>query len=342
MRQNVLVTGGAGYVGCVLVPRLVEQDYNVRVLDKMYFGAEGLEPVKEQIEIVAGDVRDVSPEVLDGIDAVVHLAGLSNDPTAEYNPKANRSINTEGTLRMARMCKENGVNRFIFASSCSVYYTPEPDDTVRDEEYPVAPEAPYSRSKHQAELGLRELADEDFHPVMLRKGTIYGASPRMRYDLVVNTFVKDVFERRCLVIHAGGRMWRPMLHIDDACDAYIACIEAPDSICEGDVYNILQDNYRVIDIAREVRRALETRKGVRVDMEVQQVGAIRSYRVSGGKARDVLGLEFDRTISGAVAQIWDDLEEGIDYDLPIYYNIRWLEWLDEMQHRLEVMGGRVF
>ncbi len=339
MAKRVLVTGGAGYVGSVLVPKLLEHGCEVRVLDKLVFGSQGLEPVKDRIELVVGDIRNADASVFDGIDAVVHLAGLSNDPTAEYNPAANESINTDGTMGVARAAAAAGVRRFVFASSCSVYYTLRAEDTVYDEDSDVHPEAPYSYSKRNAETGLLAMAGDDFCPVILRKGTVFGASPRMRYDLVVNTFTKDSFERRMLVVHAGGRMWRPLLHIEDAADAYIAALDAPDEKVAGRIFNVLSDNYQVLRIAREVRRALESGKGVRLDLDIQQVGIVRSYRVSGDRFGETFGVPLERTITSAVSAMWDSLEEGIDTDNPIYYNIRWLELLVDMQRRLAEMGG---
>lgn len=336
---SVLVTGGAGYLGSVLVPRLLERDYRVRVLDKLIFGRSGLDAVADRMELVAGDIRDIDPSVLDGIDAVVHLAGLSNDPTAEYNPAANASINTEGTIELAKRCKDRGIRRFVFASSCSVYYTIQPDDAIRDEDYDISPEAPYSKSKYLAEIGLRKLADDGFCPVILRKGTIFGPSPRMRYDLVVNTFTKDAFSRRQLTIHAGGRMWRPMLHIEDAVSAYIAALDAPDEKVRGQVFNVVSDNYQVLKIAYEVRRTLESQKGIHLQLEVQQVGTSRSYRVAGDRFESVFELSLSRGIGPAVSEMWDALEEGVDPDAPEYYNIRWLELLMEMRGRLKEMGG---
>lgn len=340
--MHVLVTGGAGYVGCRLVQALLARGYGVTVVDKLFFGDSGLESFKDKIQLYAADIRDIPPAAFEGVDAIVHLAGLSNDPTAEYNPGANLQINTEATIALAKQAKQRKIQRFIFASSCSIYYTLEPDDTLRDEDYPIAPKAPYSLSKHEAEKGLIALADDNFSPVMLRKGTIFGQSERMRYDLVINTFTKDAFASRRLVIHAGGRMWRPMLQIDDAVDAYIATLEAPRQQVHRQVFNVLSENFRVLNMAYEVRHVLEQHKGIRLDLQVQHVGASRSYRVDGSKFRDTLGVTFTHPISSAVDEIWNKLEEGIEYDHPIYYNIRWLELLSDMQRRLKAMGGRVF
>lgn len=340
--MNVLVTGGAGYIGCRLVPALLDAGHKVRVVDKLVFGADGLSPYKDKIDLVAGDVCTVDASVLNGMDSIVHLSGLSNDPTAEYNPAANKAMNTDATIRLAKLAKEQGVRRFVFASSCSIYYTLSPDNELRNENYPVAPQAPYSWSKHQAELGLMAMADKKFCPVALRKGTVYGQSPRMRYDLVINTFTRDSYAKRRLTLHAGGRMWRPMLHIDDAVQGYLNALRAPEEKVHGQVFNVLSDNYTVVQLAHEVRRTLEGHKGIRLDIELQQVGVSRSYRVDGTKFKEVIGFKPMHEMGKSVDEMWDSLESGVDIDNPIYYNIRWLELLCDMEARLKAMGGRVF
>ena len=175
----ILVTGGAGYIGCVAVRQLLDKGEAVRVFDKLYFGEEGLAEVRDKIELIQGDIRTFDPAVLDGCDAVLHLAGLSNDPTAEFNPKANEEINTAGTEVVARACKAKGIRRFINASTCSIYdlgfYAP---DFLRDEDSEVKPRAAYAVSNYEAERALLELADDRFCPVILRQGTVYGWSPR--------------------------------------------------------------------------------------------------------------------------------------------------------------------
>lgn len=340
--MHVVVTGGAGYVGSRLVPTLLDAGHRVTVVDKLHYGAEGLDAVRERIELVALDVRAVPPERLRGVDAVVHLAGLSNDPTAEFDAAANRAVNLDATLDLARKARDAGVSRFVFASSCSVYFRTAPTDELLDESHPVAPTAPYSWSKRQAEIGLLELARPGFCVTCLRKGTVYGQSPRMRYDLVVNAFVRDAFAKRRLTVHAGGRMWRPMLHVEEAARAYVAVLEAAPDAVEGRILNVLSDNHQVLDLAREVRRGLERRKGVDLELDVQQVGVARTYRVDGRRFRERVGLPPGPGVAEAASEMWDHLDTGIAFDHPIYENIRWLELLSEMQRRLAAMGGSPF
>src|SRR5947199_12090 len=199
----ILVTGGAGYIGCVAVRQLLDKGEAVRVFDKLYFGDEGLAEVADKIDLVQGDLRTLDGAVLDGCNAVIHLAGLSNDPTAEFNPRANADINTRGTEVLADACKRRGVKRFIFASTCSIYdlgfYAP---DFLRDEDSEVRPRAAYAVSNYDAERILLKMADENFCPVILRQGTVYGWSPRIATVLGVKPLlgVKESVENMVRMI----------------------------------------------------------------------------------------------------------------------------------------------
>src|SRR5437763_6269452 len=214
---TVLVTGGAGYIGCVLAQRLLERGYRVRVLDRLYFGEEPLAGLRDQVELVAADVRELPASALDGVDAVIHLAGLSNDPTAEYDPEANWQMNAVATAALGRACVDRGVERLVFASSCSLYDGLPPG--MHDETAPIQPRGAYATSKRYGEQALLALVDDGLCPVVLRNGTVYGHSPRMRFDLVVNTFVKDALLRGELLLHGGGWMWRPLVDVCDVSDA---------------------------------------------------------------------------------------------------------------------------
>jgi nucleoside-diphosphate-sugar epimerase len=340
--MKILVTGGAGYIGCKLVPELLDTGATVRVVDKLVFGEEGLNGVGQKVDLIESDIRNLTDAELRGVDTVVHLAGLSNDPTAEFNAAANRAINLDSTLMLAGLAKQAGVRRFVFASSCSVYYTEVPEGRLCVETDPVEPKAPYSWSKRQAEIGVLALASPHFCPVVLRMGTVFGYSPRMRFDLVVNTFTRDAYARRRLTVQAGGRMWRPLLHIADAVEAYKCVIAADEDLVRGQIFNVLSENYQVLSIAHDVRRALEERGVPNIALDVQPVGVSRSYRVDGRKFGECLGVRLSRDVRGAVHEMWEAIASIQDLENPIFYNITWLELLADMEHRLRRMGGSPF
>jgi nucleoside-diphosphate-sugar epimerase len=328
---RLLITGGAGYIGSVLVPRLLEIGDEVIVFDKLYFGDEGLAATRERVQVVRGDVRAFEPDLLEGVQAVIHLAGLSNDPSADYNPTANATINAMGTERVARACLEHGVRRFVFASTCSVYYTRGASDDLKTEESPVAPTAFYPQGKWLAERKVLELAGPSFTPVVLRLGTVFGLSPRMRYDLVVNTFVRDAWRHGRLTVHAGGEVWRPLVHVRDVADALMTATYAPRPQAEGQVFNVVHKNYWIQSLAHWVKKVLEPKAKIEIDIDYAGQSEARGYRVSMEKAQAQLGFRAERGITVAVREIWEALERGryTDFDNPIYYNIRWMEQLPE-------------
>lgn len=328
--KNILVTGGAGYVGCVLVPELVRRGYNVRVFDSFFFGDNGLENIKDKINIVRGDIRSFPSDVLKNIDAVIHLAGFSNDPTAEANPEANMEINAHGAIRVAEATKKAGIHCFIQASSCSVYYdNSDGDDAMRTEESIIHPQAPYSLSKKIAEEGILSLVDgSGFCPVILRKGTLYGYSPRMRYDLVVNTFCRDAYKNGAIRLNGGGELWRPLTDVKDAAITYIQMLEAPEEKIKGQIFNVVHKNYRISELGLWFCHILASRKQVTLQTHYEDTSARqRSYRVSGEKLKKVLGISPEIGIFPSVHAIWDkfDKEINIDFDNPIYYNIEWMK-----------------
>ena len=274
-------------------------------------------------------MRAVSPRVLEGVDAVVNVGGLSNDPTAEYNPRANHEMNTVATAALARLCKAEGVRRYVLASSCSIYdcgVLDEGADVLQDETAPVAPRAPYSLSKYDAEREILPMAGEGFCPVALRKGTIYGYSPRMRYDLVVNTFVRDALVHGRLTLHHGGEMWRPLVDVRDAAQAYIALVEAEDAAVRGEVFNLCYRNLRISELALRVQEALR-RLGIDVDIRPDyHHGSVRNYRVSGDKIGRVLNFRPKVSIEESVTDMVQRIRADgrTDLENPRYYNIRWI------------------
>jgi nucleoside-diphosphate-sugar epimerase len=254
----ILVTGGAGYVGSVVVRELLAIGERVRVVDTLWFGNPF--PPHERLEMIEGDLRFPNPRWLDDVDAVIHLAGLSNDPTADFAPELNSESNVYATRQLAELASDTARAtgkplRYLFASTCSVYYAPTTADeanvTVMTEEMPIAPTANYSKTKRLAEIELLRIADRvpQFVPVMLRKGTIFGLSPRMRFDLVVNVFTLHAWRSRLLTVHGHGEAWRPLLHIRDAVDAYIHLLHAPVGTIRGEAFNLVHKNYRVLELA---------------------------------------------------------------------------------------------
>jgi nucleoside-diphosphate-sugar epimerase len=332
---RVLVTGGGGYIGLELCRQLLERGDDVRVLDRFFFGAAPLAEIAERsggrLTYVAGDVRELDDAWLDGIDAVSHLAGLSNDPTAEYNPAANWEMNAVATERLAQACKARGIARFVFGSSASLYDGIGPG--MFDEQTAVAPRGAYSRSKKYGEDALLRLADERFAPVVLRQGTVYGWSPRMRFDLVVNTFLKDAIAVGKLYLHGGGWQWRPLVDVSDVARAHVACLDAPLDVVRGEIYNVMQENYQVRQLAMLVAGSLSLH-GRRVTLEEAPLPAlVRDYRMSNLKLTERLGF----TPAVTVLESIDAMLEKLPLDdvtwlaNPRWYNIVWMSILEEVQ-----------
>ncbi len=342
--KKILVVGGAGYVGSVLVRELLERGYAVKIFDRLFYGGLGLEEIQNKIELILGDIRQVEPAILDDVEAVINVSGLSNDPTAEYNPQANYEMNTEATGKLALLCKQKDIKRFIFASSCSIYdvgETNEEKDVVLDETVPVAPNAAYSRSKLEAEKILLALQDKNFCPVILRKGTVYGFSPRMRYDLVINTFMKDALSKGKITLHYGGEMWRPLVEIRDVAKAYIACLQAEEEKVRGQIFNLVYKNFRIAELGLQVQKAL---KDIGISVEVvpdYSYKGVRNYRVSGKKLQTILNIRPTITVEESVKHMIEHIQHYhyTDFDNPRYYNIKWLQTLEEADKIIKITGS---
>jgi nucleoside-diphosphate-sugar epimerase len=336
---RILVAGGAGYIGCVLTERLLARGYKVRVLDRLWWGEEPLMHVRDEIELMQADVRDVPAEAFDGIDAVMNLSGLSNDPTAEYDPDANWQMNAVGTEKLGQACLERGIKRFVFASSCSLYDGLPPG--MHDETAPIQPLGAYATSKRYGEEALLKLVDQGLDAGIVRNGTVYGWSPRMRFDLVVNTFVKDALLQEKLLLHGGGWMWRPLVDVCDCADAMIALLEAPADKIRGEIFNVLHSNYQIRELAFLVAGSVQL-LGRRVELvEVPAPELTRNYECSNAKLSMTLGFSPTRSVVEAVADMLARIDVG-DRTLladPRHYNIRWIELMHELQPRIEHFGS---
>jgi nucleoside-diphosphate-sugar epimerase len=334
--ERILVAGGAGYIGCVLVPRLLERGYKVRVLDRLYFGEDAMAGFRDRIELVCADVRDVPTTALDDVGGVINLSGLSNDPTAEFDPDANWQMNAVATETLGRLCVERGIERYVFASSCSLYDGMPPG--MHDETADIRPRAAYATSKRYGEEKLLELAGEGLVPVLLRNGTVYGYSPRMRFDLVVNTFVKDALLNGRLLLHGGGWMWRPLVDVRDVSDAMIAAYEAPADKVRGEIFNVLHSNYQIRELAMLVAGSVQLVKGNRIELEeVAAPRLTRDYECSNAKLSTTLGFIPRHSVLEAVTDLLARIEgfDSAKLTDPRAYNIRWLERLSELKPGLE-------
>jgi nucleoside-diphosphate-sugar epimerase len=343
-RSLVLVTGGAGYIGCHLVPQLVDAGYRVRVFDIMFYGDAGLDRARDRIEIIEGDIRFCPPEVLDDVSAVINLAGLSTEPAAEYRPEANHAINFRAAVELARLAKQKKVGRFVQASSGSIYDVgvghPE-KDVLHTEESPVQPFRVYSITKREAEKEILTLADGSFCPVVLRKGSVYGYSPRMRFDLVVNAFVLNALQSGRLVLHNGGEMWRPLLSIQDAAAAYQLMLEAPVEQIRGEIFNATNGNYRISELALRVQHKLadlNIRCEIAPDYNYRD---LRSCQASGKKIAERLGFTPKVTVEDTVEDLVSKIRSGAFHDVadPAFHNIRWLDLLEEVKSKLVYSGS---
>ncbi len=340
----ILLVGGAGYVGSVLARELLDRGYAVRLLDRLYFGEHGLKEIRDRVELHAGDMRAVPSELLDGVECVVNVGGLSNDPTAEFNPRANYEMNMTASVALAEMCRQQGVPRYLYASSCSIYdrgVIDESRDILLDETADVDPPGAYAGSKLAAERELLSMSTDRFCVSALRKATLFGFSPRMRYDLVVNTFVKDALSKGRLSLHYGGEMWRPLADVRDAARAYVALNAGAASRIRGQVFNLVYRNFRISELALRVREALRD-----LDLEVEihtnyGYTGIRNYRVSGRKLERTLDVSPAVSLEESAKTMVEEIHRHryTDFDNPRYYNIQWMRLLQEAQGVIEVTGS---
>jgi nucleoside-diphosphate-sugar epimerase len=301
--KQVLVTGAGGYIGSVLVPYLLEHGYSVIALDRFFFGKDKL-PDHKNLSILEDDIRLFDKSILKDVDVVVDLAALSNDPSGELDPVKTWSINYLGRFRVAVLSKLMGVSRYVFPSSCSVYGF---QDEVVDENSSTNPLTTYAKANLKAEQESLILSDDKFTVVILRFATVYGFSPRMRFDLAINGMVKGFFENGKIPILRDGTQWRPFVHIKDIAKAVRLAIEAPSEIVNGEIFNVGSDeqNVQIFNLAQRVAEAI----GIPFQYEWYGLPDHRSYRVSFKKIREKLGFSTDYSIEDGAIEIWKALKE---------------------------------
>ena len=320
--RRVCVIGGAGYVGSVLVERLLDDGYGVTVLDALLYGDEGVRHVLDRpgFELVRGDLRNIEAVVAAcrRADAVVHLGALVGDPACELDEKLTLQINQDATFTAAAVARGLGIERFVFASTCSVYGA---SDELLHEDSAVAPISLYAQSKLASEELLLSMAGDVFAPSVLRFGTFYGRSPRERFDLVVNLLTARAVAEGEIAIH-GGRQWRPFVHVADGAEAILGCLQAPAEVVAGQVFNVGSDdqNHRLADVAELIAELVP---GVRVEFQ-EAAAAEANYRVSFARIRSALGFRPRHTLRDGIAEVRDAVESGAvaDYTDARYSNVK--------------------
>lgn len=336
--MKVLVVGGAGYIGSQLVQDLVYKGHEVKVVDRDYFGFMGLKAVANRIKIITGDVRSPKKEWFKDVNAVINLAALSNDPTAEHQPEATRSINTDGAFKLAKMAREIGVFHYIFASTCSVYDTGdlEGNDKLQNEDDKVWPPSTYGKSKIDAERYLHSISRADFRVTCLRKGTVFGWSPKPRIDLVVNQMVRDAIATGEIQVHNGGEIWRPMVHVRDVSRAYIATLTGPQEN-NFEVYNVVLGNFRVSELALRIYKKLGE-MGINVKLNPSyNLNVVRNYRVTGSKITKHLGFYPVHSIEWGVEELANMMRKMTKRELydPRMNNMDWMLMLEEVKDKVK-------
>ncbi len=307
--MRVLVTGGAGYIGALAVEELLALGHSVRVLDCLLHGQEDIASQLEerQVEVIRGDVRDRDTRryALEGAEAVVHLAAIVGDPACARDKVLSHEVNVEGSRALAREACNAGVQRFVFASTCSNYGRMADPTVAIDEGAELRPVSLYAEQKVRIERELLARVSEDFTPTCLRFATVYGVGPRMRFDLTVNEFTRDLWSGRALEVF-GERFWRPYIHVRDAARAICAVLEAPTASVAGQVFNAghSEENYRKLDLVALMTSALGRGEVTFVKRDEDP----RDYKVSFEKIRASLGFEPDRRVPEGIEEIVDALE----------------------------------
>lgn len=321
--KKVLVVGGAGYLGSILVRKLLERGYKVKILDALLYGEDGILDLKKDknFEFVEGDMRNIHDVVdaISGVDAVIHLAALVGDPACKSTPREAIELNYFSTKLLAEICKYNQINRFLFASTCSVYGASTKEELLTEDSQ-LNPVSLYAEMKINSEKALLEMADSNFSPTILRMPTLFGVSPRIRFDLVINLLTaKAIVDKNITVF--GGQQWRPFLHLEDAAEAYIRCLEAPVEKINGKIYNVGSEinNYKIIDIANIIKKIVPD-ANISIDESNPDK---RNYKISFEKFKSTFNFEATKSIEYGVKEVLNLEKDTLsDYKAKKYNNFQ--------------------
>lgn len=323
MSKTILVTGGGGYVGSVLIPELIDSGFTVKCLDRFFFGKEFLsqQKFKDSLKLFKDDIRWVDSKIFDDVDIVLDLAALSNDPVGEIDPQKTFEINHKGRNRIARLSKENGVERYILASSASIYGQQE---NIADESSPVKPLTAYSRANYNAETENLLLDDDNFTVTSLRFSSIYGVSPRMRFDTAVNKMVLDLFSKKKIFV-SGKENKRPFIFLKDAVKAYLITINAPKNKINGQIFNVGSNdqNLTMEDLANTIVNSI----GSSCEINVQGTNDNRSYYASFEKINSILDFTTDYGIKDGAIEIFQALSDDTISDNIKTKTVEWYKYL---------------
>jgi nucleoside-diphosphate-sugar epimerase len=329
MFKNILVIGGAGYVGCALVPKLLRLGASVTVYDIMLFGSAGLpKPEKHpgKLKIIKGDIRDIPhvSEVVKGHDAVIHLACIANDPSFELNPGLSKSVNYDCFEPFVIAAKKSGVRRFIYASTSSVYGVSDAPEVTED--HPLVPLTDYNKYKGLSEPHLLKHQSEDFTTVIIRPATVCGYSPRTRLDLTVNILTNHAINNKKITVF-GGPQKRPNIHVEDISDLYVELLKYPKEQIAGEVFNAGYQNYTVSELANIVKQVVEEEfpELETIPIITTDSNDLRSYHVSSEKIAKKLGWRPSHTIEDAVRDLCRAFKQGNlpeSMTNPVYYNVK--------------------